>query len=158
MEILNIYKKIQKARVMLQASELKKSGFNKFSNFNYFELKDFLPRLNEIMAELGLFSTFNILTKTDDLGVSTEQAILIIYNSENEEKLSFYSSTADGTGNVEIQKLGAKQTYLKRYLYLNAFEIAENDIVDASDTKAIKEEKKTEKKVEIGRASCRERV
>ena len=48
---LNIYQKIQKARVELQNSKLKKSGKNDFSKYEYFELGDFLPNINKICDE-----------------------------------------------------------------------------------------------------------
>lgn len=51
---MSIYKKLAEARVKLQNAGLKKSGKNKFANYDYFELYDFLPRVNEINAELGI--------------------------------------------------------------------------------------------------------
>ena len=56
---MNIYKKIQQARVELQKMGIKKSGHNKFANFDYFELKDFLPKVNEIFLDLKLFSKYS---------------------------------------------------------------------------------------------------
>jgi len=51
-----VYAKLQKARMMLQAAPLKKSGHNKFAGYQYFELGDFLPTINQIFHELGLCS------------------------------------------------------------------------------------------------------
>ena len=45
----NLNESIIKIRVDLQNSKLKKSGKNEFAGFDYFELADFLPRLNELM-------------------------------------------------------------------------------------------------------------
>ena len=53
---MNIYEKLQKARVELQSLGLKMGGHNKFADFKYFELKDFLPKVNEIFENLKLFS------------------------------------------------------------------------------------------------------
>ena len=39
---LNIYQKLQKSRVDLQNKKLKKTGINKYSNYDYFELGDLL--------------------------------------------------------------------------------------------------------------------
>ena len=39
----NIYQKLLNARLVLQDTELKKSGNNKFAGYKYFELGDFLP-------------------------------------------------------------------------------------------------------------------
>ena len=47
-------------RVKLQNAKLKKSGKNKFAGFDYFELADFLPKLNELMQEEGINDLFTI--------------------------------------------------------------------------------------------------
>ena len=70
----NIYEKLQRARVLLQKKNLKKSGENKFAKFKYYELSDFIPAVNEIFAELRICSHFNLLENT---------AELTIFNSEN---------------------------------------------------------------------------
>lgn len=143
---MNIYQKLAEARVRLQEKELKKSGKNKFAGFEYFELKDFLPSINSIFKELGLISIFNLDEK---------KAKLQIVNSEKlDEVLTFYTPTAEADikGAQAIQKLGGVHTYLKRYLYINALEIAENDTVDAlpnQETKATpKQAQKKDEKIE----------
>jgi hypothetical protein len=56
----------------------------------------------------------------------------------------FTSPIADAQvkGTTPVQALGAVHTYLKRYLYLNALEVIENDILDASvgSTKLVTED------------------
>lgn len=139
----NIYRKLAKARVELQRKSLKKSGINKFANFNYFQLDDFLPAINEIFNEIGLVSHFNIepkkMTRTiNESGVVTEKeeperAILTIINIERPtETLVFASDTAEaGTkGATEIQQLGSKHTYMRRYVWIEAMEITESDGID----------------------------
>jgi hypothetical protein len=49
-----VYEKLQKARIKLQHTELKKSGHNKFAGYKYFELGDFLPAIQSIFFELKL--------------------------------------------------------------------------------------------------------
>ena len=122
----NIYEKLQLARIELQELKLKKSGKNKFANFNYYELADFLPHINKIFGELKLFSKFDLLL---------EKATLTIIDIENEKsQITFESDKTEAIlkGTTAIQQLGATHTYLKRYLYLNALEIVENDAVDAN--------------------------
>ena len=46
---MNIFEKIQAVRVELRHTKLKMSGKNKFANYEYMELDDFLPTLNELM-------------------------------------------------------------------------------------------------------------
>ena len=60
---MNIFEKIQAARVELQEMNLKMGGYNKFADFKYFELKDFLPEINKIFNKLKLFSKFVNLQK-----------------------------------------------------------------------------------------------
>ena len=55
--------KLQVARVMLQKENLTKTGKNDFAHFDFFQLEDFLPQINEIFAKLGLHSEFNITTE-----------------------------------------------------------------------------------------------
>ena len=58
-KIINIYQKLQKSRVELQAKNLKKSGKNSYSNYEYFELGDFLPGVNEVCNNNGLATIFH---------------------------------------------------------------------------------------------------
>jgi hypothetical protein len=120
-----VYSKLQKARVLLQEQPLKKSGFNSFAGFKYFELADFLPSINVIFDNLGLCSVFSISD-----GVAT----LRIFDSENGGMIMFRSPTADAASGKAppIQALGSMHTYLRRYLMLNALEITEHDAVDAT--------------------------
>ena len=51
---MNIYQKLSKARVELQKLNLTKTGHNKFSDYRYFELSDFMPAINRIFNDVGL--------------------------------------------------------------------------------------------------------
>ena len=121
---MNIYEKLQEARVELQGMNLKKSGKNSFAQYDYFELADFMPHINRSMLEKKLtgFCSF-----TEDL------ASLTLVNSEKpEERIVFTSpmSKANLKGCHEVQNLGAVETYQRRYLYTTAFEIVEADLLD----------------------------
>lgn len=121
----NIYRKLQKARVLLQEKNLKKTGKNKFSGFDYYELSDFLPTVNELFDDIGLTSIFSL---------KRDNAVLTIINMDDtEETQDFESPTAELElkGCNKIQALGGVHTYLKRYLYMNALEIVENDMFDS---------------------------
>lgn len=120
----NVYQKLQCARVELQKMNIKKSGENKYSGFKYFELKDFIPPLNEILFNYRLTTNFSI---------AEEQAKLTVINVDKpEENIMFTSPIAEAQlkGCTPIQAVGAVHTYMKRYLYLNALEIVEDDILD----------------------------
>lgn len=126
-EKMNVYKKLQKCRVEIQKADLKKSGENKFSHYTYYELGDFLPKVNELMDKYNLTGIFNF---------NLEEASLTILNTENVEETIVFStpvSVAELKGCYAIQNIGATQTYARRYLYVMAFEIAESDVLDESE-------------------------
>ena len=128
---MNVYQKLQLARVKLQNVELKKSGHNSFAGFKYFELGDFLPTVNSIFFELGLCSTFTIENNEAVMRViDTEFGGTIYFRSPVAEAVS--RVTIDSGKSPAIQALGSQHTYLRRYLFLNALEITEHDAVDAS--------------------------
>lgn len=127
-----VAERLQKMRVELQKMNLKKSGVNSFAGFNYYELADFLPTINEMLEKEGLTSNFSIYPMT--INNPEAKAVLRIadINNYDEDYIEFNSPIADANvkGCTPIQSLGAVHTYMKRYLYLNAFEIIENDILD----------------------------
>ena len=131
---MSIYAKLAQARVKLQKENLKKTGNNR--SFKYFELKDFLPRVNEIFEELKMCAVVRY---------SSELATLTIYDCEKDESIEFTSPMVQKAlpSGTEIQNLGAIQTYQRRYLYLTALEIVEDDLVDS-----IPQEKAEQKKQE----------
>lgn len=119
-----IFEKLQKARIELQNKKLKKSGKNGYSGFTYYELADFLPQVNQIFFDLKLCSNFSI---------EDRQAKLTVTDWEDNTKEVFTSPIEDLElkGCTKVQALGGVHTYLKRYLYLNALEIVESDMLDA---------------------------
>lgn len=141
---MNIYEKVQTARLQLQSLQLKKTGENKFAGFKYYELADFIPSINIIFAELLLFSAFNI---KDELATLT-----IVDIEKPESAIQFTSPVADAQikGTTPVQSLGGVHTYLKRYLYVNALEIVENDILDSHvGTDKLGEKKITDDQISI---------
>lgn len=128
---MNIYEKLQNMRVELQQKNIKKSGKNKFAGYEYYELSDILPPINELQAK---YKTCSYVT------FSKEEATLTIVNAEQlEEKIEFTSPMAELTlkGTHPIQNLGGIETYQRRYLYMTAWEIVENDYFDSVQGKEI---------------------
>lgn len=124
-EKLNVYQKLQKIRVELQNKKIKKSGKNAYAGFTYYELKDFIPAINELMLKYGVSSNFSI---------DEDRAVLTITDLDDLNSFIVFASPiaeAQLKGCTPIQALGAVHTYMKRYLYLNAFEIVEDDLLDA---------------------------
>ena len=123
---MNVYQKLNEARKRFHTSKLKKSGHNKFANYYYFELGDFIIPALEIFNDLGLTSVITF---------GTEVAVMQIFNNEKPEEwitLNSPMSTAALKGCHEVQNLGAVQTYVRRYLWVAALEIVEHDALDAT--------------------------
>jgi len=144
---MNVYKKLQQARMKLQSTPLKKSGRNTFAKYEYFELADFLPTIQTIFAEVGLCGTVSFGTELATLSIVDVDDC----DATQPSLLEFTSpmSTADLKGCHPIQNLGAVQTYLRRYLWVAAMEIVEHDALDATTGKD--EPKKAEPTVESPR-------
>lgn len=126
---MNVYSKLQKCRVMLQSMNLKKSGENKFAGYDYFELQDFMPPINELFLGEGLFG---------QVSFTSEVASLTIINTDKpEENIIFTSPMASAAlkGCHDIQNVGAVETYQRRYLYTMALEIVEKDALDKTTGK-----------------------
>lgn len=138
---MSVYKKLQQARIALQGKKLTKSGKNKFAGYEYFELGDFLPTIQTICNDVGLCGVVSF---------NHEMAFLQINDIGDGTSIMFTSpmSSAALKGCHDVQNLGAVQSYLRRYLWVNAFEIVEHDALDATlgkDEPAKKAEAKVEK-------------
>lgn len=122
---MKIHKKLMQARIELQRKELNKSGHNKFANYKYFELSDFLNEIQQIFNNLNLCSVVSF---------SKEYATLTIFDCDSDETIIFTSPMAEANlkGTHPIQNLGAVETYSRRYLYVTALEIVEHDALDAT--------------------------
>ena len=136
-KVNSVMKKLQKSRVDWQSKPRKKSGFNKFQNFKYFVLKDILPTVNEIFNKNGLYSQYN-LTK--------DYAELIITDSTTGDYL-IYRIPVQKLDNPTMQNIGAINTYSKRYLYMNALEIEEDE--DELDSQGLDKPVNKESKEEL---------
>lgn len=136
-----LLKKISLARLAFQNSGIKPKGENKFAGYKYYELADILPITNKINDEIGLLS---VISFDKDL------ATCEVFDTETGKSIKFTSpmSAASLKGCHEVQNLGAVETYIKRYLYQNVYEIVENDVLDAilgEDKKADNKEVKKAK-------------
>jgi hypothetical protein len=129
---MGVHKKLMEARIALQAAPLKKSGHNKFAGYQYFELGDFLPTINQIFSRVGLCGVVSF---------DKELATLTITDTEDNSEIKLTSPMADANlkGCHPIQNLGAVETYTRRYLWVSAMEIVEHDALDSSAP--LKEEK-----------------
>ena len=102
-------------------------------SFKYFELEDIVPAAIRIFEEVGIMPVVNFTSDT---------ATMTMVNTDNpEETITFTSpfnqvspivSNAGKQVTNEMMALGSSITYMRRYLYMIALDICENDDIDAS--------------------------
>lgn len=141
----SIYARIQQIRVSLASMDLKKSGYNPHSKFNYYELSDFLPAVNKLMLENDLTTDFCMdkeSAKMKVIDVDGDYADIVFEMPVEVSKISATNG---------MQQLGGTMTYARRYLYMSIFDIAVCDSFDSQpnedneDRKNADEEKKAER-------------
>lgn len=147
-----LYGKLKQIKVELRKVINTKSGYNTHSKFKYYQLEDFLPQILEAFSKYNIYNEYSIDTdleiveeRTDFDGDGTphksvtkrpvEYAYLYLKNLDNEDDEMVYRlKTAEASvyGAAAIQNLGAKITYMKRYIYMSLLDIVEPDAVDAA--------------------------
>jgi hypothetical protein len=110
--------------IRLQAMNLKKTGKNKYSGFEYYELQDFLPQVMALLDELNIFPEFNL---------EQDKATLTYVDGYDESKSVTFTVPVERVelkGCSEMQGIGAMSTYARRYLFVNSLQISEKDTLD----------------------------
>lgn len=122
----NVYSKLLSARKQFIEANVQKTGKNPSLMFKYFELADIVPIATEIFSKVGLIG----LVKYTE-----ESASMDIVNIEKPTEIITFTTPmryADSNrGTNAVMALGSTHTYLRRYLYMAALDICENDSVDA---------------------------
>jgi hypothetical protein len=167
MEKNSLYEKLNRIRLEL-SKDLQKSGKNTYSKYDYFQLKDFMPRVIELCNKEGLFTKFwvgkekvemptkkTIQCQFDENGVKIgettaeeenyqyiEYAFVNVVDLKSGEEELFKKETRECQvqGAQPIQNLGSKSTYMKRYMYMDVFEIVENDAIEENTGKPVNTE------------------
>lgn len=121
---MNVYSKLMLARKKFLESGIKKEGKNLYAEFKYFRLEEIIPVKMAIFEEVGL---------ADWICFSDDLAILTIIDVDDPTKtIQFTSQLAPDESLIKnpIQKVGAIQTYVRRYLYMLALDIIESDTIE----------------------------
>ena len=121
----NVYEKLLEARRRFLEANVKKSGINRYAEFKYFTLEDIIPVKTQIFNDLGLVETIEFFGDRNE-------AVLFLHNTHKDDILTFRSQLAADESLIKnpIQKVGAIQTYVRRYLYMLMLDIVETDIID----------------------------
>lgn len=121
---MNVFEKLNEARIRFQSMNVKKSGKNSYAGYTYYELADILPVVNQLAKELK----FTCIISFEGACASLQ----FIDIEKPEDKIYFESPMSEASlkGCHAVQNMGAVETYIKRYLYQNCFEIVEADVLD----------------------------
>ena len=130
-----------------------KSGYNTHSKFKYYQLEDFLPQVLELFARYHIYNEYFIDTELEVMEETieydeennkeykkvvkrpVEYAYLYLQDLDNtDDEMVYRLKTAEASvyGAAAIQNLGAKITYMKRYIYMSLLDIVEPDAVDSA--------------------------
>ena len=150
---MNIYEKLNLARVEFLQSGIKKTGKNIKQAYMYFQLADIIPTAEEI------FKKYKLL-KADSIKENT--FISTVVNAEQpDETLEFsipfavadpiISNRTGGEVTNVVQRIGSSITYIRRYSWQLVLDIVEADLIDSDgviEETPVKSEPKLEVKAE----------
>lgn len=142
----NVKAKLCKARKLFLDGHIQKSGKNLHLEFKYFELSDIVPSATAIFEQVGLLHIVNFdkangiasmtFISTDD---STDSIVFSIPYCEDTPKVNKQGQVVSNP----LQTLGSSITYMRRYLYMLALDIVEQDEIEPTLKKPEEESKQT---------------
>lgn len=135
-------KKSVKERIVIISNEIRvvKAGRNDFTKSGYFQPDDILRAINPLLQEHKLIAVFNM--EYDKLSEMYKGHLQISdfdahSDSLGEVNYKFDIPMQDLKAVGRAQSAGATQTYCKRYMFMNAFNLADNKAdLDNSKNKA----------------------
>jgi hypothetical protein len=154
--------RFQQLRLEVQNDEsIKKTGRNNFGNYDYYQLKDFMPKVIRLLAKYHLVSAVTVFNDEARLEISDDGrydkanitfSMPIIINSKTDEVKRIeegknkqgapmkIESTSTDSAKDAMKTIGAAITYARRYLWITALELTETDQIEAeAEAQALKE-------------------
>ncbi len=123
---MTILKKMNDAVEIIKSQNLKKKGKNTFSKYDYYTPEQVSELVIGACHKTKLFPKFDLIR--NELGITGK---LSVYDIESEEAPIVFEMASDipsiKATNIS-QQLGGAMTYTKRYLFMNAFDIADNNL------------------------------
>ena len=155
---MTVENKTIKAKIVAISNEIRvdKEGKNSFQGYQYFKPDDILRVLNPLLEKHNLICLFNMeYSKEIEMykGILTIEGTDVITNnllsspfsrSNSSDPVSFKFDIplTEVKGSSKAQNAGATQTYCKRYMLMNAFNLADNKAdPDNKNTKNVVENK-----------------
>lgn len=149
---MNAYQKLALARLKFLETNPTKSGTNDHAEYDYFELEDIVPAQTRIFCEVGLLEVFNYQPSKaavkDESGSIVREgtealAVAEVFNCDNPEDVIRFQlawgevppiiNSKGKEVNIDIQRKGGEETYMRRYSKMQVLDIVEPDKVDKAD-------------------------
>ena len=130
---MKIYKKLEESREKIQKANLKKTGRNTFSKYDYYTPEQVESLVAKACKETKTIVICNL--KADEFGL---YQTLDFIDLESDEKLSFEMRTKHGSikATNETQQMGGTDTYSERYIKMKVFQIKDNNLdFDSQDNR-----------------------
>lgn len=123
---MEIYKKINTARKIIKSYNLKKSGRNTYSNYDYFTPSQIANLVSDACIETRLFHKFDL--KKNELGMYGELTIVDLESPENTLIFTQITDIPNITATNVAQQIGGAVTFTKRYLLMTVFDIVQDSL------------------------------
>lgn len=106
---------------------IKKEGENSVNNFNYFKPDDIMIILNPLLKEYNLITIFQMEFNIEK---NMYEGVLVIEDCDENKPVTYFFNIplTIMEGMSQAQNAGATMTYCKRYMLMNAFNIADNNL------------------------------
>ncbi len=111
---------------------VEKGAFNPHKKFKYFAPDEINKHLSEALLKFGLYSRFTLEYNQEIGRYRGTYEIMDMIEPSHKEVFVLDTHISNVAGSDPAQQAGATQTYIKRYLQMNAFNIADNE--DDPDT------------------------
>ncbi len=138
-----------KQRIIKITNEIRieRKGKNDFHKFEYFRPDDVLQALNPLLDKYNLIMLFNMEFLAESQMYKGTLRLEDLKDQNDAIDYRFDIPLTDVSGSSKAQGAGATQTYCKRYMIMNTFNIAENNSdLDSMKHKPVKQSKSDEKK------------
>ena len=136
--------KLQKAKSELKNQKIKKSGYNKFNHYSYYELDDILPPVIDILLKYDLSSYFYPKANKMYLEIQDhESKQILMWDTELKEFPTEQNKKSDY--GLYMKNNQGLQTYARRALLLMAMDIVEPNDIEA-DTEPAENKKQPQNK------------
>ena len=139
-----------KKRIVLISNEMRieKEGENSYANYSYFQPDDILKAINPLLDKYNLICQFNLEWKQEMLMYRGTLKVEDCDVADGSITYTFDIPMTEVKGSSKAQGAGATQTYCKRYMLMNVFNIADNR--DDPDSKEpVKNETETVQKMSV---------